>query len=704
VAIFNPQVPDMPDSNYLRWSGGPISQPKEDTTLEALFKGVGDVTGAIAKGGDATIKKTIDDVVYAKADEERNKYQGNLDEAYGKASGQRTAAGDTDVMTANAQAVPSELENVSENLTAMGSSRASGKLSLTEYIMRRDEYLQNIRSQFPGYRQYIDEKAAEATGIPVANALIKARLADINSFIGQAKSETDKVKAYLLRHNELDGVPALIQGIDNGTTTPHQAYKEVNRQLSVLHQLKLRDLLRKDTNETTTQRGIESSKDFQARANQIVTNGFSTLLTGAGIGETPDEVMKKVQAGVDPKESRQLAQTMGLRMLEAEQRMRAEAKIRRPNGTTWYDDIGPDKVEKLIQENLSGYKSVVDFLTNKEYGAAYMVAHDIKSMGDENTRNLLRHPIVGPKLLDLKSIFEQAGPSAVGALAVQSMIEDLPGDIKTYRAETRARADALRVDSKTGEIPSLVDDIKHADAKGVTNPKYYSSLFKQISDITDPTVPDKIKINRFKYAFSKPGAISQIEKDGIDPVTGKPGKVGQYSAYSQLTSDDFIKEAKRLNGLDSTIWPAYTNWVKNTFGNELLKPDVMQLKDIVIPSGLTFGWDTVNTKFSLTNARGQDVLLQRTTGREPGIGNFEKAILNRINGGIQPIARIAKEENADPTFVSNYVLKQLIDLGFDPTIQNPAGVPQHMSKSIYDQKTNQKKYEEELKKKFKKTE
>ena len=691
----------MPDSNYLRWSGGPISQPKEDTTLEALFKGVGDVTGAIAKGGDATIKKTIDDVVYAKADEERNKYQGYLGEAYGKVSGQRTsAADDTDVMTANAQAVPSELENVSENLTAMGSSRASGKLSLTEYIMRRDEYLQNIRSQFPGYRQYIDEKAAEATGIPVANALIKARLADINSFIGAAKSETDKTIALLHKHPELQGIPELVEGLRRGTVAPFEAEKELNKKLEFFHAMKVRSLSRTDKKETTEEKATESSKDFQATASQLSVDNMSTLLTASGIGNTPEEISRKIQSGsIDPEEARVLAQNMGRHSLLLEQQMRAAAKVRRPNGTNWYDDIGPANAEKIIQDNLAGHKNVIGYLENKEHGPAYIVANQITAMGDKNAAQLLRHPIIGPTLLDMSTIYKQAGPTAVGTLAIQSMAEDLPGQIKAYRTETRMRAAAMLPDPKTGQTPSLIDDFKDADKKGVNNPKYYDSILKQVGTITDPSVPDSQKIKYFKYAFRPEnlGVISLIEKEGIGPG----GKVGQYSAYSYLSSDEFVAQARRLNGLDPTIWPTYTNWVKNTFGNELLKPDVMQLKDIAIPSGLTFGWDTVNTKFSLTNARGQDVLLQRTTGRELSIGNFEKAILNRINGGIQPIARIAKEENADPTFVSNYVLKQLIDLGFDPTIQNPAGVPQHMSKSIYDQKTNQKKYEEELKKKFK---
>ena len=693
----------MPDSNYLKWSGGPISQPREDTSLETLFKGVGDVVGAAAKGADFTIKKAIDDVVYAKADEERNKYQGDLDAAYGKVTGQRAATDDTNVMTANAQAVPDELANVSENLTSLKSSRASGKLSLTEYIMRRDSYLSDIRAQYPGYREYIDAKAAEATGIPVANALIRARLADINSFLGQAKSETDKTLSLLHRHPELPGVSKMAESVRRGLSTPYEAEKWLENNLEIFHASKVRDLIRKDKKETASEKVDQSSQDFQATASQIVTDRITTNLTASGMGNDPPEVRKKfLEGNIDPQAARQLSQDTALDMLEAEKAMRAAAKIRRPNGSSWYDDIGADKAEKIIQDNLAGYKSIIGFLENKEHGPAYMLVHDIKNRGDKNTQRLLRHPDIGPKLLMLKSIYEQAGPTAVGSLAVQSMIDDLPGDIKALMSETRARTDSYIPDPTSGQLPSLADDIDHARSKGVQDPKYYSSLLKQISSITDPTVPDKIKVNRLKYAFSVPGAIAEIEKDGLDPVTGRPGKAGQYSAYSQLSSDAFIKEARRLNGVDASIWPMYSNWVKNTFGNELLKPDVLQLKDIVIPPSLTFGWDTTNNKFSLTNARGQDVLLQRTTGREPGIGNFEKALLNRINGGIQPIARIAQEENADPVFVSNYVLRNLIDMGFDPTIQNPTGIPQHMSKSIYDMKRNQKKMEEELREKAKK--
>jgi len=700
LAIFNPQVPDLPESNYLKWSGGPISQPAPDQSLEALFKGIGDVAGAVAKGGDAVIKKSIDDVVYAKADAERNKLTNELGVAYDTVTGQRhAAAGDTDVMTANAQAVPTELENVSENLTSMGSARANGKLSMTEYIMRRDQYLSDIRAQYPGYREYIDTKAEQATGIPVANALIKARMADINSFLGKAKSDSDKTISLLHRHPEIPGVADMVEFVRRGGSL-HEAEKWLNGQLEIFHASKVRDLLRKDRKETNEEKATQSEKDFQSSASQIVVDRMSTNLTAAGMGDDPPEVRQKFLSGnIDPQAARQLAQDTALDMLEAEKQMRAAAKVIRPNGSSWYNDVGPDKAEKIIQENLAGYKSIIAFQEHKEHGPAYMLAHDIKNRGDVNTQKLLKHPTIGPTLLDLKSIFEQAGPTAVGSLAVQSMIDDLPTAIKAYRNEARAAADALRVDPKTGAIPALGVDISDAEKKGITNPKFYASMLKQVSDITDPSVSDKIKINRVKYAFSPQGqfALSQIQKEGIDPITGAPGKKGQYSAYQQLSTDEFISQVKRLNNLDPTLWPMYTNWVKNSFGNELLKPDILALKDIKLSPGLTMGWDTTNTKWTVTNEKGQDILGGRQTGR--GLPPYERAIINRVNEGIKPIVRVAREENADPTFVSNYLAKHFIDLGYDPTIQNPSNFPQHLVKSIWDQKQNQKKYEEELRRK-----
>src|SRR5258707_2375647 len=72
--------------------------------------------------------------------------------------------------------------------------------------MNLNSLAKQLRAQYPGYKDYIDEQIKAVSGVDPANAVMRNLLEDINRNATNAKSEHDKTTA-MLRDAVTSGIP-----------------------------------------------------------------------------------------------------------------------------------------------------------------------------------------------------------------------------------------------------------------------------------------------------------------------------------------------------------------------------------------------------------------------------------------------------------------------------------------------------------------
>jgi len=235
---FNPAVGPTNDPNYLGLSR-PIDTPDPDRRYEALFKGAANMLDVGLAGADFYFKKKIDNELYNAIDIERDQFgvgdaterakKGGtplnaVDNARGAIKSQIEAARNVDdpdsawnksLLDPKAGPVSSDgkgtitpaakrdIEKLGTESERLVQAHAAGKLSNSYYAARLESIVRATRAQYPGYREYIDQKVSQITGMTPANTLRAQLLADITE-AGQTKaSEMDKLLT-LLEHNRKD--------------------------------------------------------------------------------------------------------------------------------------------------------------------------------------------------------------------------------------------------------------------------------------------------------------------------------------------------------------------------------------------------------------------------------------------------------------------------------------------------------------------
>ena len=215
MAKFNPDINPTADASYLGLSK-PITQPESDKSLGLLFKGIGDVVEGAVKGADTVMKRSIDNDVYSAIDSERDNYAIGLDKAKATVTGRPTddpanPEGSVGLLPIG-QKAPENLETTINSVSSLQGAYTAGKLSPTYYYARLNAIAKDMRSQYPGYRDYIDSKISSVTGVTPANAYIQSITADINHSMEKKNSENEKVLSFLRQHAQLKDMDKFYDG------------------------------------------------------------------------------------------------------------------------------------------------------------------------------------------------------------------------------------------------------------------------------------------------------------------------------------------------------------------------------------------------------------------------------------------------------------------------------------------------------------
>jgi len=78
-----------------------------------------------------------------------------------------------------------------------------GKVNDTQYTMQVNSLLKQLRTQYPGFKDYIDTEMKSYSGIDPANAVMKNLLEDINHNATNAKSNMTRLLLWFMEPSQV---------------------------------------------------------------------------------------------------------------------------------------------------------------------------------------------------------------------------------------------------------------------------------------------------------------------------------------------------------------------------------------------------------------------------------------------------------------------------------------------------------------------
>ncbi len=729
MAIFNPQVPNTNDPNWLGWSKS-ISQPQPDTSTGDALSSIGSSLSLGVHAADALVKDFVKDTTYDQTRKIVDDYTSTLEKAdistriaaaakgVGPGTASETEQGTVDNTELSGarrqpagtpfsslpgsgglpptnQAPPADLKSLPQDLGILNSARGNGKLSNTAYIGRLDALAKDLRSRYPGYRDYIDQEIHKVSGVNPANAYISSLLGDINSFANAGKAEANKVRDFIIgemKEGTLGPLgPALMQSyLTGGLGNPSEALVKVMQVAAPARQLKYQLELSKARRAERVGTDEDTRRDLEADASKIMDghaiNYFNALhvVSGAPTSEKISEIARKAAAGeikLDDVQNQALERAVRAQKVEMNKAFDDFLNQTGPDGRPNVTILGTERANQLKKFHASRFDDVADLIGNKDYGTAYSNMHTVRAMGEDDKYKILTSKELGMVARIDRAISSMGLSDESKKLFQANLQANLPAKFGEWLKKANQEM-ALQPYTAQGIVSTLkqqADDLKKRASEqglgGVELAKTYDQLFstiEQITKIKDPLIREGLA----KAAFNEGniGLLNSVPDDKFEQTPGGMVKFipGKYSLYNRMFSPDMTKTMKQM---PQERWIEYKDLGEHLIARELFGPSFRQLSDMSPDSGVIIGWNTEKNqiKYQFTNTSDLRGPIQVSPERRAQV----KQTIDRMNLALSNYANIAKEEGIDvSTFLLDTLKRNGVDLGKIP------GIPAELTKEI----------------------
>lgn len=682
MAAFDVTPPAVNPPDWTRVTR-PVEQPESNKSLGMTLSTVG--TG-ISEGADLA-KNTMQSFLKEKIETGVNQLRDTFTDAYQTIkTAQNTLIPDQQqsLVDATKPAVPGGLQNGIDRINQLGVAQVqnAGKLNDTLYTMQLNALTKQLRNQYPGFRDYIDEQVKSVSGIDPANAVMKNLLEDINRNATNAKSEHDKTTA-MLRDAVKEGVPnspvifALWQA---GKINTDQVNAYVYKYSSAEYQRK-QEMADRSNQQGRLADVVTSTRQAFSRTAASDTQAAIDTIHIAGGTETAQglvDVITKANAEgtkVDPIKLEQ--GLMGLTAMQTQIESGLWRKANEPdkNGNTTLSLIGEQAVRAEIDAQTAPIKSYIKYISDEKLGFAHTALRQATALGETAQRDLLTHKTIGAQMqvIDgMAKIAPQWGDAAYKA----GLLSGLDKALIPIYSEGLGRA-ATQLDPLNPA--TIKEDVQKAKAGGVQpNQRLIDNYLNIPKIIADPKAPDNVKLNVAKYAFDPKnwGFMDELKMD----YRNQKGQYvpGKYSAFDRMLSTDIIDgmdKLRRQGGDGKVAWDNMKRWGENEFP-VLFREDLQNIQraSTVTDSGkpmigrYDIHWDTDNNRF-VPIATNPNMPVD-DQGRIKQIN----VVLNRVNGALSQLGEVQKREGGN---TAAYILGVLHNA--DPALRS---ITQPMMTSI----------------------
>lgn len=644
-----------------------------------LFAGVAGVGDFVGKAGVALVRKNIENEVYDIADNERNLYMQRLREiqAGGNVQSIVSAGG------SEGEGTPSDITNLPDQLTVLGSARDGGKISSTDYRARLLAKAKDLRAKYPGFRQEIDAEFQKVTGMNPANAVLTGMIADINRQGHTMNSEVNRTLKLVEQNiGVFDDPVEAIQKVQTGEwglsavmgiIAPHKKLEaNIAERKAVWDNEKLTDAQA----EKTGGRLIDDYATGQV-------DGMVTKFTSAMGLKTEQDVTNmegRVKSGVI---TSQHWQELGQEFARQESVLRDQLwATARSNGMV--KRLGTAFVKDHIEAAMERTKHVKDRIYAADIGGIHNAEQTIKAMKNDDTLDAMNDPIIGGPLRMAQLARNIGGDQWTAATGLAQAADGLTGKWGAY-GKSMQDAIAVQRDLQTTGIPltlnrvfdSYEEKMKMATEKEKAT--LVNSTLNRIFSIADKKTPDNVAFNYAISAFSdqRRNFIDRLNEEAYDS-RGRETR-GKNYVYQQMTSEDMTKRMKALDATHPGIFQRYVDWSTQTI-DKLTNRDARYLDQVRNPA-IQVGWDSDNHrfKFNYSISDQERSRLHITRESEDAEAQHVRQIVNRLNSNLSGYRHIAEASGGD---VDAFILGSLAKAVGPESLSKVGGIPANIIRDI----------------------
>lgn len=712
---FNPQF-STPDVSYLKYSKS-SPQPESDKSLGMDIQAVGSGLEGALEVTDAAFKKGITNEISTRTDAAKTDFLNQLSQFQQKNGTQSSnptgnplnanASADTDVTASNTPDVPDDVQKGLDTIQSIANAKSQSKFRSTNLDANLTDMLKDLRTRYPGYRDYIDEKGSSIIGYNPANKLITDKVAELNEQRTNVAKEQDFWEKKLVDSGYTGSQEVLAQFKQDHNIARVQSYLTQN---NIAHQgiadakskFELSDKIKGDRQSTAENLAYKIATEAATdnfRNRKFIQND-PTSATSEQIQDTLNDLAMHPEK-VDPNAVRNLG--MQLQALESYNTQRTrmslmQATVTDATGarTSAYEVLGPKRVGEIINEQISTLYGVMHKqLADQQFGlvnATQNAAVDIgssealKVLNDPSTRqitrtgmvlnklipnlspelvkdvwggDLVKNPAGGPskittEMLRLSGVQKQQGVAQTGGNVAG------PGDqgnVYTFnQAMTEQDKAQVQTRSSDADRAAAITDVLKLK-RGLTE-KDPATRDHAISFFFDPS--NQTTISKW------------LKEDYYDPQRGVVR--GGTTTLGELTSDEVSKgvwdRAHNGNGL---AWDNYKNWSNrqivpalttiaktwNVNESQLKSQQTLHGAEGDIPSGTDhhFYYDSDNHKIGVTDLKGNPIDENAWTAKP------DLFAVRNANIMLKSLAGIAKTEGTDE---NAYIFRALHQAGWAP--------------------------------------
>lgn len=623
MAVFNPDVPDVQPTNFVGWSKT-IEQPKSDESGKYFgeankigLAGLGDALDTTVGIADTYMKEgIIKPQIRSQVDTVRDSFTAGLDatkQAFldkvnaratpGTGPGSNPDGSGADPQDVNANGLsgtavadaPKSLTNSLGMLSKVQDALAAKKISETYYYGQLNSISKEMRAQYPGYRDYIDQEVSKITGVNPANKLMESIRDDIQHTAQALATTKDKIQTKLDDNLGEPGIAAIANAHQQGLISSEYARLKLGQALSSKadyenkkREIELRGLTRKDEQ-------APNQETYYNRITKVASQAYEGALVGFGehadmkIIDLVDKVQRR-QLTISEPDALALQSKMHAVLMSTASYMRQDADTFEPGQRSMTNKMGgPEERDKLITAALSDHRAIADAFASKDVGLALSSLRRATAIGHEDQIRLLEDPTVGSYVRMRKLMKDNGLPDVMlNDLDKRAMASSIDKSIQNLSLEQYQQMRTQTNFSQPGAPVTAAEHLDRAIKAKVTDPNYFSSYIKQAKDLADPTV-DKTTKENLAITFYNPLNLPLLSKikaaDYVDPATNRfvPGK---YAAYNTLTDRNITNEIVKLG-------PQFVQDYKNTtetWFSTLLRDEMVNLKELQDSPGIHVRW------------------------------------------------------------------------------------------------------------------
>ncbi len=694
MAIFNPDVPN-PSVSDPNWTN--VSKPISDE----VAKGTADKSAAIALGAAGDIltsaTKAVDYDIKQAAKEDVQTGVDNLRDGYTEA-----LKGIRNVQTMNANAsllpetntpdAPASLQAGLDRAKNIGTALSQGgtKVNDTLYTGALNSLTKQLRAQYPGYRDYIDEQIQAVSGVNPANAFYKNLMEDINKAQDKDKTDINATKSMLREavkegFHDTGGTSAakVLDLYDKGVVSKDQVNSWYNSARKLEYDTKTKATARASRQGDEADTALNATKDLSTTAAQTVSHNWDTMTIGKGT-DTAKGLFDFIQTNAGNqavKDERSTAIGMQLRALrdQTAKQLLDQANEGGPNSIV--AKLGGDvsKAKAVIDGQLATFDLAINAVFKGEWGAAYSHAAFNKAISADSTDLLYNAPDADVRRYNrMVGAINNISPQAGLEFFKSSLLGGVPKGEKEYLKTVKM--DLLtQPDQPVGKLTTVQGVIDQSKAKGMKSPKSYQDLINTVDEISNPKWATEQRLNLAR-GFFNPEANGQLladknfSKDRYDE-TLKREIPGKYAIFRKLTSENVASGINELAKTDPSIRQQYHDTLSRNFGEQLFSRELKDLGESNTESTPT--GSNYKIKFSDDTKRPPHFEAVRPDGSPMTMGEATAygapvRSLNRLNEGMSSLWTAYKGTGvAEP---GNEVMKQVYRYNYqDATNKAPRG-------------------------------